>query len=101
MPENQETSGGSFARAFVPGLIFGLVVGALAGAFLPDFIGGSNIPAPDTEAVAAPHAAEGPRDPIDPADAQAADQAVRDAVDAAEQGARPDAEQPDPSTPNP
>ncbi len=37
---------GSFSHAFLPGLILGLVLGAVAGAFLPDFMGGSNIPTP-------------------------------------------------------
>ncbi|MEM9372538.1 MAG: hypothetical protein AAGA55_02745 [Planctomycetota bacterium] len=40
---------GSFSHAFLPGLILGLVIGAVAGAFLPDWMGGSKIPAPDAE----------------------------------------------------
>lgn len=39
-------SNGSFAQAFLPGLILGLVIGAVAGALLPDLLGGSKIPAP-------------------------------------------------------
>ncbi len=32
------TSGDSFAKAFLPGLILGLVIGGAAGAFLPDLL---------------------------------------------------------------
>ena len=46
---SDENHSGSFAHAFLPGLILGLVIGAVAGAFLPDWIGGSKIPAPTGE----------------------------------------------------
>lgn len=63
MSDTQKNS--SFANAFIPGLILGLVIGAAAGAFLPDLLGGSNIPAPDTNAVPADRANEY-RDGMDP-----------------------------------
>ena len=65
MSDTQKNS--SFANAFVPGLILGLVIGAAAGAFLPDLLGGSNIPAPDANAVPADRANEY-RDGIDQAE---------------------------------
>lgn len=47
MSESKDSqSSGSFTHAFLPGLILGLVIGAVAGAFLPDWLGGSKIPAP-------------------------------------------------------
>ena len=41
-------SGGTFTRAFLPGLILGLVVGGICGAVLPDLVGGSPKLAPPT-----------------------------------------------------
>lgn len=67
MSDAQKNS--SFANAFVPGLILGLVIGAAAGAFLPDLLGGSNIPTPDANAVPAdrtPEVRDGMEE-IDPA----------------------------------
>ncbi len=49
MFESNKSNSGSFAQAFLPGLILGLVIGAVAGAFLPDLLGGSKIPAPTGE----------------------------------------------------
>lgn len=46
MTDQDNASSGSFAHAFLPGLILGLVIGAAAGAFLPDLLGGAHIPAP-------------------------------------------------------
>jgi hypothetical protein len=42
---SNQTNSNSFAQAFLPGLILGLVIGAAAGAFLPDLLGGNKIPA--------------------------------------------------------
>lgn len=68
---------GSFSHAFLPGLILGLVLGAVAGAFLPDFMGGSKIPA-----------ATGVVDPTQPAtrDGQtpASDDDLQELIDEAE-----------------
>jgi hypothetical protein len=49
MSETNKPNSGSFAQAFLPGLILGLVIGAVAGALLPDLLGGSKIPAPTGE----------------------------------------------------
>lgn len=54
MSESNKSNSGSFAQAFLPGLILGLVIGAVAGAFLPDLLGGSKIPAPTGEFTPAP-----------------------------------------------
>mgnify|MGYP006177684639 CR=1 FL=1 len=40
MSETNKPNSGSFAQAFLPGLILGLVIGAVAGALLPDLLGG-------------------------------------------------------------
>lgn len=40
MADNANSDSGSFSRAFLPGLILGLVVGGLCGAVLPDLLGG-------------------------------------------------------------
>lgn len=59
---DHHANSGSFAHAFIPGLILGLVIGAVAGAFLPDWIGGPKIPAPTGEVVpGAPMPREGER----------------------------------------
>lgn len=49
MSDTNKPNSGSFAQAFLPGLILGLVIGAVAGALLPDLLGGSKIPAPTGE----------------------------------------------------
>ncbi len=49
MSDSNKPNSGSFAQAFLPGLILGLVIGAVAGALLPDLLGGSKIPAPNGE----------------------------------------------------
>lgn len=65
MPDSHASdSGSSFTRAFLPGLILGLVVGGLAGAFLPDWMGGpklehSKVP---YEGPYTPREGEGPRE---------------------------------------
>lgn len=40
---NATNASSSFTRAFLPGLILGLVIGGLAGAFLPDLMGGPKL----------------------------------------------------------
>jgi hypothetical protein len=45
MSEQKDSSGG-FAKAFVPGLVLGLVVGAFAGVTLPPILDGSKLPEP-------------------------------------------------------
>lgn len=54
-------SGNAFTRAFLPGLILGLVVGGFCGAFLPEIM---KSPKPDFSHEAGDHAGEaGDRDP--------------------------------------
>lgn len=69
-PSNTKAPG-SFAQAFLPGLILGLVIGAVAGAFLPDWFGGSNIPAGEVT----------PGTPATPGDRDGIPQDDRDAID--------------------
>jgi hypothetical protein len=82
MTDPKDNHSGSFAQAFVPGLILGLVIGALAGAFLPDLFSGPSIPAPTGEPGpayedrdrlegAAPITPEEAEEIVEPADPQA------------------------------
>ena len=84
MTDQDHATSGSFAHAFLPGLILGLVIGAVAGAFLPDLLGGNRIPAPATDATPA---AAGDRDARDEMPSQEElqemiDEAVEDAQEA-------------------
>lgn len=44
MSDGQASDNNAFSRAFLPGLILGLVVGGLCGAILPDIVAGSQRP---------------------------------------------------------
>ncbi len=57
-------AGGAFTRAFLPGLILGLVVGGLAGAFLPDILGSKSISPIERDPNSAPMPREGEEEPL-------------------------------------
>jgi len=73
-------SGSSFTRAFLPGLILGLVVGGLAGAFLPDWVGGPKL---DRSKVVAHEGPYAPRE--GEGEAAAADEDLQKLIDEAKQ----------------
>ncbi|GIK18387.1 MAG: hypothetical protein DYG93_07290 [Leptolyngbya sp. PLA2] len=82
MRGNASTTGqpqGGFARAFLPGLVLGLIIGAFAGAVIPPMLSGPPAPAP------------GPAGPV----MQPRDRVEQPATDEViEQGDRPSEEEP-------
>jgi hypothetical protein len=89
-------SGGAFGKAFLPGLILGLVVGGFAGAVLPTIIAGGpkapERPAGSASRTPGPDHDRQERPPLPPDVQQAVDEAEK-AAEAATQEATDDAGQ--------
>lgn len=76
----------SFGKAFLPGLIIGLIIGGVAGAVLPDLVAGPRIPSHKTGSMI--HTT-GPRDGMPP------DSELVDPTDIPEQGELPPTAEPE------
>ena len=84
-----EQNNTSFAHAFLPGLVLGLIVGALAGAFLPDLMSGTRIKVDQPKASTMSPGERDARPVVE--DENIVDQAVDQAEDAIDE-AKDDAE---------
>ncbi|HRQ73490.1 MAG TPA: hypothetical protein PLU35_10720 [Phycisphaerales bacterium] len=90
MGGNAGTTGqsqGGFAKAFLPGLVLGLIIGAFAGAVIPPMLSGPPAPAPGTTGPATT-----PRDREEQPVAPAVEEPEEEVV---EQGDQPSEEEPD------
>lgn len=90
-----------FFKAFLPGLVLGLIVGSLAGAFLPGILGAGGLPElkrPTPAEEVAPRT--GPRDEAAPPQDAAPPASTEEVVPPAERApAPPPASQPAPADP--
>lgn len=78
--QSNSDASGAFTRAFLPGLILGLVVGGLAGAFLPDILGSKSLSPIERDPNATPQSREGEgASLLTPEQQDALDQAREDA----------------------
>jgi len=93
MGENASTPGqpqGGFAKAFLPGLVLGLIIGAFAGAVIPPMLSG-----PPAPALGPNGSTPTPRDRVEQPAAPPTDApAVSPEKEAAEQGDQPEDERP-------